>query len=245
MVCADDYGAAAATDGVIRSLLGQGALNATTCLVGAPAWERSALALRELWAAGEVSVGLHLNLTQPWTDADGGGVFAPIRVQVMRALPPIDPKREAAIASAFTRQWDGFVQAMGRAPDFVDGHEHVHLFPAARRALFGLCERMGFQGWLRQCRTSSSRRSAKRLLLDPFSDAFAREARAHGLTVNAGFGGLRRFDLAEDIGAIWRTDLAAMGDGGLLMVHPGAADGTRAGDCRAQEAAVLTSGWMA
>jgi hypothetical protein len=29
------------------------------------------------------------------------------------------------------------------------------------------------------------------------------------------------------------------------MVHPGAADGTRAGDCRAQEAALLTSGWMA
>lgn len=245
VVCADDYGADVASDGVVLALLGQGALGATTCLVGGPAWSQTAPALRDLAASDDVAIGLHLNLTQTCTDGEGGRAFAPISAQIVRALLPTDPVREAAVLSTFAQQWSAFEGAIGRPPDFVDGHEHVHLFPASRRALFRLCETTSFQGWLRQCRTSSARMSAKRLLLDPFSSTFAREATAHGLAVNRGFGGLRGFDPAEDIGQLWRTDLGAMAEGGVLMVHPGAADGTRAGDCRAQEAALLTSGWMA
>ena len=245
VICADDYGAEAAGDGVILALLGQGALDATTCLVGAPDWGRSAPALRELAAGGDIAVGLHLNLTQTWSQGEGGSPFAPIRAHVARALFPVDAKLESAMLGAFERQWEAFGEAMGRAPDFMDGHEHVHLFPAARGALWGLCARMHFSGWVRQCRTSSRRRSAKRLVLDPFSDAFARAAARRNIRFNSGFGGLRRFDPAEDIGAIWREDLAAMTGGGVLMVHPGAPSGGRAGECRAQEAALLTSGWMA
>jgi predicted glycoside hydrolase/deacetylase ChbG (UPF0249 family) len=245
VVCADDYGADAASDGVILALLGQGALDATTCLVGGPAWRQGAPGLRDLAGAGEIAVGLHLNLTQVWAEGEGGPAFAPIRVQVIRALLPTDPVLEEVALSAFARQWGAFEDAIGRPPDFVDGHEHVHLFPTPRLALFRLCEQKGFTGWLRQCRSSGARWSPKRLVLDPFSAAFARAAAHAGLAVNRGFGGLRRFDPAEDIGQIWRTDLAAMPDGGVLMVHPGAADETRAGECRAQEAALLTSGWMA
>ncbi len=30
---------------------------------------------------------------------------------------------------------DAFAQAMGRMPDFIDGHQHVHALPGVRRVL--------------------------------------------------------------------------------------------------------------
>lgn len=245
LVCADDFGADASSDSVMLALLDEGGLDATTCLVGASGWKTSAPALRELADAKGAPVGLHLNLTQARAEQPAAAVFAPIAVHVARAFLPRDRKLEQAIGAEFQRQWDIFNDALGRAPDFIDGHEHVHLFPMARSALFGLCERRGFTGWLRQCRSSAPRWNTKRLILDPFSAQFAREAQALGYTVNRGFGGLRRFHPAEDLETTWRTDFAAMRSGGVLMVHPGAADGTGAGACRVQEAALLSSGWMA
>ncbi|HXQ46386.1 MAG TPA: ChbG/HpnK family deacetylase, partial [Caulobacteraceae bacterium] len=152
------------------------------------------------------------------------------------------PARERRIGASFRAQWDRFVAGFGRAPDFIDGHEHVHLFGASRRALFRLVADTGFAGWVRQCETSSRRGGLKRRVLDPFSRSFRREAVARGLVTNPGFGGLRLFDPKEDIDALWREDIAAMREGGLLMVHPGGADATNAGQCRAQEAGLLAAG---
>ena len=103
-----------------------------------------------------------------------------------------------------------------------------------------------FGGWIRQCRTSSDRTSPKQMLLNRLSGQFKRNALKHGFAFNPGFGGLRRFGEAEDIAAIWRTDLAAMPEHGVLMVHPGA-DVNAAdpiGRYRVQEARLLESDWM-
>ena len=32
-------------------------------------------------------------------------------------------------------QFEAFADAFGRPPDFVDGHQHVHLFPQVREAV--------------------------------------------------------------------------------------------------------------
>jgi hypothetical protein len=219
VVCADDFGLSEAVSAAIAELLRRGAVNATSCLTDGPAWSAWAGELREIAAAREdLSVGLHLDPPSPWASIGAAG-------------------------RAFERQWRAFEQALGRAPDFVDGHRHAHLFPGPRRALFRLLAETGARPWLRQCRTTSRRGNWKRLVLDPLSAAFEREARARGYAVNPGFGGLRRFDPREDMAEIWRRDLAAMIRGGVLMVHPGRPDpADPLSACRAQEAALLTAG---
>jgi hypothetical protein len=242
VVCADDYGRDAATSAVIRELLAAGRINATTCLVEAATWAAEAKALRDL---GDIhrgmAIGLHLNLTERLANSFDVSLIAPIASHIARAFIPARPDYENAVYVAFQAQWKAFVEGLGRPPDFIDGHEHAHLLPAPRRALFRLAAETGFDGWVRQCRTRSRRPSLKRLILDPLSVWFEREADARGLATNPGFGGLRRFDPAEDMAALWRVDLAAMGEGGLLMVHPGAPADDRAGQCRDQEARLLAA----
>jgi chitin disaccharide deacetylase len=240
VVCADDYGAEPASSAVIRGLIEQGRIDATTCLVEADGWTEAGDALAALAAAkAGIQVGLHLNLTERAPHVADAGLIAPIAVHLARSLLPPSAAREERICAAFRAQWDRFVAGFGRPPDFIDGHEHVHLFGDAPRALFRLAAQTEFPGWVRQCETTSGRGGLKRWVLDPFSRAFRREADARDLATNPGFGGLRRFDPHEDVETLWRQDVEAMRGGGLLMVHPGAPDATNAGRCRAQEAALL------
>jgi predicted glycoside hydrolase/deacetylase ChbG (UPF0249 family) len=246
VVCADDYGAEEGTSAVIRGLIEQGRINATTCLVETDAWPDAARALAALVTARpQAQVGLHLNLTERLPRVADAGLIAPIGSHLARAVLPHTTARERRIAASFRAQWDRFVTGFGRPPDFIDGHEHVHLFGASRRALFQLAAETSFSGWIRQCETSSRRAILKRRVLDPFSRALRGEASELGLATNPAFGGLRRFDPREDVEALWREDVAAMHGRGLLMVHPGAAEDTRAGRCRAQEARLLADGRLA
>jgi predicted glycoside hydrolase/deacetylase ChbG (UPF0249 family) len=216
IVCADDFGLSEAVSETILTLLRSGGVDATSCLVANDAWPSWARELRALAERRpDVQIGLHLQ-----TRSFGVSAF------------------EALVS--FEEQWSRFEAAIGRAPDFIDGHRHTHLFPGPKRALFRLLETKPARPWLRQCRTSSARLIEKRLVLDPLSLAFAREAKARGYRVNAGFGGLRRFWLSEDLDEIWRADIAAMPSGGVLMTHPGAPDANDSlSGCRAQEAALL------
>ncbi len=244
VVCADDYGISEGTSSVIRELLESGAINATTCLVEAEAWPQAARALRELKRRRpEIGIGLHLNLTDPFPQGTSREARAPLKALLAKALLP---PRSAAVDAAyknFRGQWDGFVAQFGRAPDFVDGHQHVHLFAASRAALFRLLREVGFQGWLRQCRAVSG--GFKASVLNAFSRPFVAQARKAGFRLNPAFGGLRNFDLKEDLAALWRSELLAMDGGGLLMVHPGEADSPAGSEgidpCRVQEAGFLRS----
>jgi predicted glycoside hydrolase/deacetylase ChbG (UPF0249 family) len=221
VVCADDFGLTGPTSATILDLLESGALNATSALVEGPAWSDWARPLRAAADQRGFAVGLHLDL-------------------------PSHRVGEAQALSEFIRQWRRFSATFGRAPDFVDGHRHVHLFAGPRAALFALLERVDERPWVRQCRTSSWRPSAKRLVLDRLSRRFAREASARGHALNPGFGGVRGFHGLESVPALWRADVAAMTKGGVLMTHPGRADPSDPiGAWRAQEAALLADGTLA
>ena len=232
LVCADDYAHSPATSVIIAELLEAGLINATTCLVESACWRQEGGRLSQ--SARRFGVGLHLNLTERL-----GG---PERAPIASARLALDRSAsfEEEIFERFLGQWGLFTQTFGEQPDFIDGHQHVHLAPAARAALFRLIDEVAFTGWVRQCRTSSSRTIAKRLVLDRLSEAFAEAAEARGVPSNPGFGGLRRFRTDENLLELWTRDLSGMRQGGVLMVHPGANTiGDGIGPCRAQEAAAL------
>lgn len=235
IVCADDYAYSTATSDKILELFELGAVNAASCLVETSCWSVSGERLRQVQKhRPSHAIGLHLNASERlpgmWHEP-----FSTARLAIDRSPWFIDE-----LTRRFRIQWDRFVQVMQAPPRFLDGHQHVHLGPAARIALFRMIDDVKFDGWLRQCKTSSSRPSTKRLVLDPLSDSFRTEAHARGLRCNPGFGGLRRFRDDEDMLSLWRRDLSGMSTGGVLMVHPGvSAPNDPIGSCREQETVLL------
>ena len=95
------------------------------------------------------------------------------------------------------RQVEAFRSAFGRAPDFVDGHQHVQLFPQIGEALLRVVKDAAPNAWVRQCgRTLPAHRrlgDRKALLLDALSRRFRRLAARHGVRTNPGFAGAYAF----------------------------------------------------
>lgn len=247
VICADDYAISEGTSAVILELLAQHQINATSCLVETAAWETCSGPLRKLAEVEPgIAIGLHLNLTEVLPHCAAPEAVKPVGWWLMRSGLPNDERGMHEALGSFRAQWLRFIEFFGTAPDFIDGHQHVHLFTPARQALFRLVRETRFMGSLRQCRTSSRRWISQRILFDPLGEKFARHAQALGVSVNTRFGGLRRFRRSEDIESIWREDLKSIGEDGLLIAHPGTAGSPAGADsidrCRVQEAAAFSDG---
>lgn len=215
-LCADDYGQHAGIDDAVCALLRQQRLTAVSCMSSAPRWHDAAPRLRE--HAGSADIGLHLNLTE------GFGAPAPaLNALILRCLAGMAPVRQAR--EAFARQCDAFEAAMGRAPDFIDGHQHVHQLPGLAPLVLELAShRYGaLAPWVRNTAPLPGVPGLKPAVLARLGgNALAARLRAQGLRTNNGFGGVYGFDSA-DYGALFGQWLACAGEGALLMCHPGMA----------------------
>ena len=137
-LCADDYGISPAVNKAIRDLVMQGRLNATTVMVVAPSGGRPEAASLDMLNAGakRVAIGLHVTLTGAFRPISAG--FRPTRsgtflsLEEMFARGALRLLNRKTIATEIAAQVDAFVALFGRTPDFVDGHQHVHLFPRVR-----------------------------------------------------------------------------------------------------------------
>ncbi len=139
---------------------------------------------------------------------------------------------EAEIRAEIARQCDAFEAAMGRAPDFVDGHQHVQVLPGIRDWLFDEMARRNWQGrvWVRNSADSLARillrqSSPKKALIIKFlARGFDGLAKTRGFSVNEGFSGFSHFDTARDYGADFAHFLQQPGCAHLVMCHPGYVD---------------------
>ena len=153
-LCADDYGIAPGVGAAIRELIARGRLNATSAMVVAPSFAAEAPPLATLAAERRAAIGLHVTLTgrfRPltafWPIADGA--FPPLAAIARRAfLRRLDA---SALTAEVEAQLAAFTAAFGRAPDFVDGHQHVQLFPQIRDAVLDMVKRRAPAAWVRQC----------------------------------------------------------------------------------------------
>jgi predicted glycoside hydrolase/deacetylase ChbG (UPF0249 family) len=242
-LCADDYGMAPGVSAAIRDLIARRRLNATSVMVVAPALDADAVTtLAQVAAEGRAAVGLHLTLTAPFKPL-AGGRFLPLRRLLLAALARrLDPPALAAEAEA---QIAAFAAAFGRPPDFVDGHQHVHLFPQVRETVLAAVKKHAPDAWVRQCgRVGARLDDAKGLLLDRFSRRFRALAAVAGVATNPAFAGTYRFDGRADFAALFPRFLTGLPDGGLIMCHPGFVDETLRGldpltDLREREYAYL------
>ncbi len=232
-LCADDFGLSPGVNRGIIEALAAGRLSAVSAMTTRPSWPKGASSLRRFAASADV--GLHLNLTlgsplsfMPRFAPSG---HLPDIARVLKTahkgdLPELEIRREIA------RQFDSFIEHFGAPPDFVDGHQHVHVLGRIRYWLFDELDarRLAGKVWLRDCADRPSRilrRNAelkKAFSLSWLGRGFAREAAARGFSTNEGFSGFSEFDPCRDYAVDFATYLRAPGRRHLIMCHPGYCD---------------------
>lgn len=233
---ADDYGMAPGVSDAIRSLLTEGRLSGTSCMTVGEFWADAAGPLRSTaeQLGPRVEIGLHLCLTAPFRpltaelrQAAGWdrfpGLGALLRQGLAGRVPP------AALAAEITAQYAAFVDAFGREPDFIDGHQHVHLFPGVSAPLAATLDGMGARPrWIRRCGDGIGRIlrrpfAPKALVLQALSARSDRTFARLPARRNRGFSGIYDFGDADYAGLFDRWLATAPADA-VMMCHPGFVD---------------------
>lgn len=235
-LCADDYGLSPGVNRGIRELAALKRLNATSVMVVGPAVSRAEI--DDLKAIADetkaLAIGLHVTLTAPFhpltihfRPLKDGEFFKLGRLLQASLLRRLDVEiLQAEIAA----QLAAFADLFGHMPDYVDGHQHVQLFPQVRDAFVTAVKDAAPDCWVRQCgrpNASSQRaRDPKTLMLDVLSKGFRERATRAGQRFNPAFAGAYNFNSKPDFGKLFERFLHQLPDGGLIMCHPGYVDAT-------------------
>jgi predicted glycoside hydrolase/deacetylase ChbG (UPF0249 family) len=235
-LCADDYGLSPGVNRAIRDLIERGRLNATSVMVVGPSIGRDEISALQAAVAGSArcAVGLHVTLTAPFRPLTmhfqpiDGGMFLPfpklLRAGLLRRLDP------EIIQAELTVQLAAFGEMFGRAPDFVDGHQHAQLFPGVRDAFLAAVKDAAPNAWVRQGGRNQplARRlgTPKALVLDALSAQFRRRAARADIAFNPGFAGAYDFSRKPDFSVLMPQFLDGLPEHGVIMCHPGFVDDT-------------------
>lgn len=230
---ADDYGLSPAVSAGIRSLLAGGRLSGTGCMTLFPEWSGEASLLRDLSGVEGADIGLHLTLTDfpgltGW-DVDGGGRMPALPSLI--AVLATSRRHDEAISKELDAQLEAFENAWGRAPAYLDGHQHVHFLRPVRRWLAARAGRFASRGampWVRGAPQASlagnAAMKAKVAFVRLLARGFEKAATASGYGVCgplAGFYDWRQPDQFAEALAGW---VAKAPDGAVIMCHPGKVD---------------------
>src|ERR1700750_1153612 len=135
-LCADDYGISPGVNAGIRELIVRGRINATSIMVASPYFDSDEAAALDTLNSGQK------------------------RGDLGRLL------QSELLITEIATQLRAFIDVFGRPPDFVDGHQHVHLFPQIRDAFLRVVAQGAPRAWVRQCaRAKASRRLQDRKAL--------------------------------------------------------------------------------
>jgi predicted glycoside hydrolase/deacetylase ChbG (UPF0249 family) len=238
-LCADDYGISPGVNRAICDLIGRGRLNATSVMVVGPAIGRADAESLERAAKGSprCAVGLHVTLTAPFRPLTmhfrplDGGVFLPFR-RLLRAafMLQLDPE---IVRAEVVMQLSTFHDLFGRLPDFLDGHQHVQLYPIVRDGFLAAVRERAPNAWVRQAGRNQPliRRlaSPKALFLDVLSTQFKRRAERARIATNPAFAGAYDYSRKADYGTLMHEFLDGLPEYGVVMCHPGFVDETLVG----------------
>jgi predicted glycoside hydrolase/deacetylase ChbG (UPF0249 family) len=216
VLCADDYGQNRGISTGILALAERGRLSAISCMSTARGWPEAAAQLRD--SSAGVDAGLHFTLTD-----EQHSLATVIASAYLRRLD------KATVMQALTTQLDLFSEHLGREPDFVDGHQHIHQLPVVRAALLEVYQKRFTQQrpYVRSLAriTASGHAGIKPQIIKALGGRpLQRALRERQIPHNHDFGGIYDFSDREEYRALMRYWLNHAQDGALFMCHPGLAD---------------------
>jgi hypothetical protein len=225
---ADDYGISRAVNAAIRDLMALGSINATSVMVVASGFDDEEAAKLSA-SRGDGAVGLHLTLTAPFRPLSSGygpthdGAWLSLGETFVASM--LRRLNAQALTEEIAAQIALFTTAFGRPPDFIDGHQHVHLFPQIGRCVLSVARQSVPGAWVRQCgHATFSLSDRKAVALDALSRRFRKRAQASGVRTNPAFAGTYDFRSSADFADLFASFLDDLPDGGVIMCHPGQVD---------------------
>ena len=217
-LCADDYGYNNAVSHAILDLIQNKRINATSCMVNMPHWSHYAEQIKPL--ADKAQIGLHINLTE-------GDDAMPLRKLLLRCLLGRVPYE--LVSRRIEQQFVCFFETMGRAPDFIDGHQHIHQLPGIRDVVIRCYEK-----YIKNpnCWVRLSGNSINKIFLLPFPQkqlliywtgyrALKQRLKINKIPTNSSFAGVYDFDQHRQYRDYFLQFLQRTDNNGLIMCHPG------------------------
>jgi predicted glycoside hydrolase/deacetylase ChbG (UPF0249 family) len=205
-------------------------LNAISVMTVIPGFEQECASLLSTPCPIPLAIGLHVTLTGAFAPlaalpmATADGKFSPLS----KLLPPLGYFRidRKAVKAEIAAQIAALRKAIGRAPDFVDGHQHVQLMPGVRAPFLEAVLEAAPKAWVRQCGAAAGAgaRGSKARFIEFLSHGFRRRAEKLGIASNPAFSGAYDFSTAENFGALFARFLDGLPDRGVVMCHPGFVD---------------------
>ena len=235
-LCADDYGISPGVNRSIRALIALGRLNATSVMMVGHAIQSDEIAALIAVAKDQpgCAIGLHVTLTAPFSPMTmyyrplNDGLFPGLNATLVRAM--LRRFDREIVRAEVAMQIAAFKAQFGRAPDYLDGHQHVQIFPQIRDAFLAAAAEHAPSAWVRQCGRPASAATTigglKARLLDSMSAAFRRKAKRRGVAFNTAFDGAYDYSRPTGFGALLEAFLRDMPTNGLVMCHPGHVDDT-------------------
>lgn len=216
ILCADDFGQNDPISTAIISLVKEERLSAVSCLSTEKDWQTHGPLLKEL--SHKVDIGLHFNLTH------GQGNFASLNHWILKSLTrQVDSN---FIKKTLHEQLDKFESVMQRAPDFIDGHQHVHSFPVIREAFAKTVKERypNTPPYIRAITPLLGKvdRQIKPLILRGISQNFTKTLNHNMLPHNKHFAGVYSLTPTAPYRDLMRSWLKNAQTGTLIMCHPGA-----------------------
>ena len=223
-ICADDFGMSEGINAAVLDLVARAAICAASCMVLRGAWTSGAAALREIDPTAN-DIGLHLELNRPPSDSP-----AEPALRGLIAASYLGLLRPGAVRVQIREQLARFEDGMGRPPDFVDGHRHVHQLPVVREALVEeMAARYGIAApWIRSTAPAAAR-PFPRTKADVVFALGGRRLRAlaaeRGIATSRALLGVYGFDGgAEAYRHRLRQWIATCRSGDVLLCHPSLGD---------------------
>lgn len=223
ILCADDYGLNAAVSQGIRQLVARHRLSAVSCMVQEKSFAGQAQQLLAL--AVDIDIGLHLNFTEGYFLTTGKPMPSLSTLLIRSQLRLLSAR---FIKQEVVAQVDKFVQAFGRLPDFIDGHQHIHHLPVIREAVLEIYqERLRHHGvYLRSVYPAiidKPYRLKRSILTVTGAYKFKQTLKKQAVLHNPYFMGIYDFNKDTDYRALFTGFLARAQSGALIMCHPGLA----------------------
>jgi predicted glycoside hydrolase/deacetylase ChbG (UPF0249 family) len=239
---ADDYALNAGADAGILDLAGRGIVTSTSAMVLSPRWKQAGRML----ASFPISRGLHLDFTSPFASKS----FTELSISRAVVSAYCGLMSREAIFRRIDHQLRLYEEVLGEAPQFIDGHQHVHQLPGIRtRLLACLKRRYGREASrvkIRFCTPMRWRGLEAALVGATGAAALKRLAPASGFSGNTDFGGVYSFAKDSPLKQLWKSWLGSMaGAEPMIMCHPAkAAVETAAVPDRIAEARKVEYAWL-
>lgn len=219
ILCADDFGISVGVNRAIVDLVAQGRLSAVSCMSLAPAWKDGAAALTPL--RDSIDVGLHITLTGLPSLMTGRRQPSEKEVIVRSWLRLLNV---AALEAEVRAQFDRFIAVWGAPPDFIDGHQHVHVLPVIRDIVLRLRAAYAPQAWVRNpCDATAQTEGPKHRILNILGRRMKNSLVKKSIPHNALFRGAYDYGRPADYAALMAHWCAVEGPV-LIYCHPGFPD---------------------